>query len=71
MKFLVLGLPLLIVQLLHADIIMGVVPQQSPLKLQKVWQPIAEYLSEKTGEKVIFKTEKSINKFEEVLYKGG
>lgn len=57
--------------LFYADIIMGVVPQQSPLKLQKVWQPIANYLSEKTGEKIIFKTEKSISKFEEVLYSGG
>ncbi len=61
----------LTVQQINADIIMGVVPQQSPLKLQKVWQPIADYLSEKTGENIIFKTEKSINKFEEVLYKGG
>lgn len=55
----------------NADIVMGVVPQQSPLKLLKVWKPIAGYLSEKTGEKIIFKTEKSINKFEEVLYRGG
>ncbi|MDB2563007.1 phosphate/phosphite/phosphonate ABC transporter substrate-binding protein, partial [Sulfurimonas sp.] len=56
---------------LHADIIMGVVPQQSPLKLLKAWSPIAQYLSEKTGEKVIFKTETSITKFEKVLYSGG
>ncbi len=56
---------------LHADIIMGIVPQQSPLKLLKVWKPISTYLSEQTGEKIIFKTEKSINKFEEVLYNGG
>jgi len=66
-----LTLVLLSSTILHADIIMGVVPQQAPLKLQKVWQPIATYLSEKTGEKVIFKTEKSISKFEDVLYKGG
>lgn len=57
--------------ILNAEIIMGVVPQQSPLKLQKVWQPIAIYLSEKTGEKITFKTEKSINQFEKVLYAGG
>lgn len=57
--------------ILNAEIIMGIVPQQSPLKLQKVWQPIAMYLSEKTGEKIVFKTEKSINKFEDILYAGG
>lgn len=56
---------------LHADIVMGVVPQQSPLKLLKVWSPIAKFLSEQTGEKIIFKTEKSINQFEKVLYSGG
>lgn len=68
---LVLMFTLLSAPILYADIIMGVVPQQSPLKLQKVWQPIATYLSEKTGEKIIFKTEKSISKFEDILYKGG
>ena len=56
---------------LNADIIMGVVPQQSPLRLLKVWSPITKYLSEQTGEKIIFKTEKSITTFEEVLYNGG
>ena len=50
---------------------MGVVPQQSPLKLLKVWKPIADHLSSQIGEKVTFKTEKSINKFEEILYNGG
>lgn len=57
--------------LVSGDIIMGIVPQQSPLKLLKTWSPIAEYLTKKTGEKVIFKTEKSIEKFEETLYSGG
>jgi phosphonate transport system substrate-binding protein len=73
MRFIYLSLTslLLTAQLIHADIIMGVVPQQSPLKLQKVWQPIAEYLSDKTGQKVIFKTERSIAEFEKVLYSGG
>jgi phosphonate transport system substrate-binding protein len=73
MRFIYLSLTslLLSTQLIHADIIMGVVPQQSPLKLQKVWRPIAEYLSDKTGQKVIFKTEKSIAEFEKVLYSGG
>lgn len=54
-----------------ADIVMGVVPQQSPLKLLKVWSPIAEHLTKQLGEKVVFKTEKSIPEFEKVLYSGG
>ena len=49
----------------------GVVPQQSPMKLFKTWKPIVDYLSKETGHKVIFKTEKSIAKFESVLYAGG
>ena len=57
--------------LLQSDVIMGVVPQQSPTKLLQTWRPIAEYLSEKIGEKVVFKTEKSIPEFESVLYSGG
>ncbi len=56
---------------LFAEIVLGVVPQQSPLKLLKVWIPIVEYLSKSTGEKIKFKTEKSIPKFEEILYSGG
>jgi len=56
---------------INAEIIMGVVPQQSPLVLIKAWSPIAKYLSEKTGEKISFKTEKSIDKFEKVLHSGG
>ncbi|WP_373001021.1 phosphate/phosphite/phosphonate ABC transporter substrate-binding protein [Sulfurimonas sp.] len=55
---------------LHA-IILGVVPQQSPLKLMKVWAPIAKYLKKETGEDVILKVESSIPKFEKVLYSGG
>ena len=50
---------------------MGVVPQQSPLQLLKTWSPITKYLSEQTGERIIFKTETSITKFEKVLYNGG
>lgn len=49
----------------------GVVPQQSPMKLFKTWKPIVDYLSKETGHKIIFKTEKSIAKFESVLYSGG
>jgi phosphonate transport system substrate-binding protein len=54
-----------------ADIVLGVVPQQSPLKLLKVWSPVARYLSNATNENVKFKTEKSIPEFEKVLYSGG
>lgn len=56
---------------IYADIVMGVVPQQSPLKLLKVWSPIANYLTKTTGYKIKFKTEKSIPEFEKVLYSGG
>lgn len=49
----------------------GIVPQQSPLKMFKAWKPITQYLSEQTGHKIVFKTEKSIAEFERVLYRGG
>jgi len=72
MKYILSALSLcyLTTSLLQADIIMGVVPQQSPLKLLKVWKPVADHLSKKTGEKVTFKTEKSIEKFAQALYNG-
>ncbi|PWQ95595.1 PhnD/SsuA/transferrin family substrate-binding protein [Leucothrix pacifica] len=50
---------------------LGIVPQQSPIKLYKSWKPVTDYLSEKTGFKVTLKTEKSIAEFEKVLYDGG
>lgn len=49
---------------------LGVVPQQSPIKLYKSWKPVTDYLSEATGFKVVLKTEKSIAEFEKVLYSG-
>lgn len=49
---------------------LGVVPQQSPIKLYKSWKPVTDYLSEATGLKVTLKTEKSIAEFEKVLYSG-
>ena len=52
------------------EIILGVVPQQSPLKLSKKWLQITKYLSEETGLDIVFKTEKSIPIFEEKLYSG-
>lgn len=71
MKYLLFFLTTLCLSPLNADIVMGVVPQQSPLKLLKAWSPITKYLSEQTGENIIFKTEASITKFEKVLYSGG
>ena len=71
MRYFLLLFSTLFIYTLHAEIIMGIVPQQSPLKLLKVWSPITKYLSEKTGEKIIFKTEKSITAFEKILYSGG
>ena len=50
---------------------LGVVPQQSPVKMFKSWKPIVDYLSEETGFKISLKTEKSIAEFEKVLYTGG
>lgn len=50
---------------------LGIVPQQSPLKLFKAWKPIADHLSKATGHEIVFKTERSIAEFEKVLYSGG
>lgn len=52
------------------DLILGVVPQQSPLKLSKKWIKVTDYLQKTTGINVIFKTEKSIPLFEKELYAG-
>jgi len=71
MKYLLIISTILGMTLLQAEIIMGVVPQQSPIKLMKIWKPITDYLSDTVGEKIIFKTEKSIGAFEDVLYSGG
>jgi len=53
-----------------SEITLGVVPQQSPLKLSKKWLKITNYLYNETGIKVIFKTQRSIPKFEKELYAG-
>jgi phosphonate transport system substrate-binding protein len=52
------------------DLVLGVVPQQSPLKLSKKWLQVTSYIKQETGINVIFKTEKSIPSFENKLYKG-
>ena len=59
-----------ITSLLAKSLIFGVVPQQSPQKLYRVWSPFINYLSKEIGIKVIFKTEKSIPEFEKKLYSG-
>ncbi len=52
------------------ELVIGVVPQQSPLELSKTWLKIVEYLNNKTGLQIVFKTEQSISLFEEKLYNG-
>jgi len=52
------------------EITLGVVPQQSPLKLSKKWIKVTDYLYKETGIKVNFKTEKSIPQFEKRLNEG-
>ncbi len=49
---------------------LGIVPQQSPLKLSKKWLKVTKYLKEQTGINVIFKTKSSIPLFEKDLYNG-
>lgn len=51
-------------------LVFGVVPQQSPAELAKVWKPVVYYLETATGEKINLKIERSIPDFERALYKG-
>ena len=51
-------------------LVMGIVPQQSPLKLVKVWQPVAEHIERETGYRIVLKIETSIPAFEKRLYAG-
>jgi len=67
-KLLLIGL--VAVYSFSTEITLGVVPQQSPLKLSKKWTKVTNYLYENTGIKVIFKTQRSIPKFEKELYSG-
>lgn len=48
----------------------GVVPQQSASKLARLWTPIFEYLSKKSGYRLRFKTAKNIPIFEQRLLQG-
>ncbi|MCG9759098.1 MULTISPECIES: PhnD/SsuA/transferrin family substrate-binding protein [Pseudoalteromonas] len=47
-----------------ADYTFAFVPQQSANKLAKNWQPILDYLNDKTGDHYTFKTAKDIPTFE-------
>jgi len=49
---------------------LGVVPQQSAKVLAKLWTPISQYLSAKTGLNIIFSTAKDIPTFEKRLLEG-
>lgn len=41
----------------------GITPQQSPTEIAKLWGPICQYLSKRTGYQVQFKTSKDLNAF--------
>ncbi len=58
------------ISLFAKNILLGVVPQQSPLKLANKWLKITKYLEKETGFNIIFSTEKSIPEFEKSLYIG-
>jgi len=49
---------------------LGVVPQQSAKVLAKLWTPISQYLSARTGLNIIFSTAKDIPTFEKRLLEG-
>lgn len=48
----------------------GIVPQQPPSELAKLWTPFLNYLSEKTGYQLVFGTSRGIGPFSERLYDG-
>jgi len=70
MKKLFIFFVLLNFSLYANELVLGIVPQQSPLKLSKKWNKVTEYLKEETGINIRFKTEKSIPSFEKALYSG-
>jgi len=65
MKYIALGLLFINIIVLNLEALtFGVVPQQSPFKLMKVWTPVVKYLEKETGEEITLKLEKSIPSFE-------
>jgi phosphonate transport system substrate-binding protein len=69
-RFMVIVVMLFVTSVYAKDVTLGIVPQQSPLKLSKKWLQITQYLSKETGLNVLFKTENSISAFEKKLYAG-
>lgn len=55
---------------LAGEILFGVVPQETPVQLQKRWEPVARYLSQTVGEEVRLRTERTIPLFEKALERG-
>lgn len=53
-----------------APMTFAIVPQQSAKKLAKKWAPILNYLSKKSGHKLVFSTAKDIPTFEKRLAQG-
>jgi phosphonate transport system substrate-binding protein len=62
---------LFLTALFGKNLTFGVVPQQSPIKLKRDWQPVIDYLEKATGDTIKLKIERSIPEFEKVLYSGG
>ena len=65
---LVLVLAFCVAGFVHAEqsgqvLTFGITPQQSPTELAKLWGPICQYLSKRTGYQVQFKTSKDLNAF--------
>jgi phosphonate transport system substrate-binding protein len=48
----------------------GIVPQQSAARLATLWTPVCRYISERTGQQLVFKTAKDIPTFEQRLAAG-
>jgi phosphonate transport system substrate-binding protein len=57
-------------ELLAKPLTFGVVPQQSAKRLAELWTPIMQHISQKTGQKIVFKTAKDIPTFEARLKTG-
>lgn len=49
---------------------MGVVPQQSPSKMLRIWEPILRYVRKRTGYHLVFRTAPDIPTFEHRLANG-
>ncbi|MFK7966874.1 MAG: phosphate/phosphite/phosphonate ABC transporter substrate-binding protein [Burkholderiaceae bacterium] len=57
-------------EVLARTFVFGVVPQQSAQKLAAKWSPVFNYLSKKSGHRLVFSTAKSIPEFEKRLANG-